>query len=201
MLPAMVDSGTAAIEAYRNAQQAGSPYEMVLLDVQMPGLDGFETAKRLKTIAGALSPTIMMLTSADSMGDAARCRALGVESYLIKPVRQAALRTAIVTLLQHAPAPIVAQPPRSWVRSQASRRILLAEDNIVNQRVAMGVLKKAGHVVTIASNGREAVAAAETGRFDVILMDMQMPEMSGAQAMAAIRAREAADGGHVPIIA
>ena len=203
MRPALADSGAAAIAMCGAARDAGHPFDLVLLDVQMPDLDGFATAEQLRASAGPVTPTIMMLTSADHMGDAARCRLLGVESYLVKPVRQAALGEAIRKAL-HGTAPVaraVLRQPDVWDVSYTARRILLAEDNIVNQRVATGILKKAGHTVVIANNGKEALAAMDTQPFELILMDMQMPEMGGAEAMAAIRAREVASGGHLPIIA
>jgi signal transduction histidine kinase/CheY-like chemotaxis protein len=201
MRPTLVDSGTAAIEAVRAARQAGRRFDFVLLDMQMPGLDGFETARQLSAVAGELAPTIMMLTSSDQMGDAARCRLLGIETYLVKPVRQSALRAAILKTLQHVPAAPAPGEAAAWPASRVARRILLAEDNVVNQRVAHGFLAKAGHTVTIANNGVEALAALAVAEFDLILMDMQMPEMSGTQAMAAIRARESVGGGRIPIIA
>jgi CheY-like chemotaxis protein len=167
----------------------------------MPEMDGFSTAERL-IAAGGRPPTIMMLTSGDQSGDAARCRSLGVASYLVKPVRQSALRDAIIRALSSA-VPMKAHAKRALALVVHGRalNILLAEDNAVNQRVAIGMLKKAGHVVTVANNGKEAVAAVEAQAFDIVLMDMQMPEMSGAQAIAAIREREQRDGGHLPIIA
>jgi CheY-like chemotaxis protein/HPt (histidine-containing phosphotransfer) domain-containing protein len=170
----------------------------VLLEVQMAGLDGFETAARLKADAGGIAPTIMMLTSADHMGDAARCRTLGLDAYLVKPVRQSSLYAAMLRAIHHV-KPVPAQ--RDTPPPQTPRHILLAEDNLVNQRVAMGILQKVGHTVVLAVNGAQAVAAAAAQRFDVILMDMQMPEMGGAEAMGVIRARERNTTEHVPIIA
>jgi two-component system sensor histidine kinase/response regulator len=142
-----------------------------------------------------------MLTSADQMGDAARCRLLGVDAYLVKPVRQSALRDAIATIVHGVSKPRSVKQPRAWEVARTPRRILLAEDNVVNQRVATGILQKAGHTVEVANNGLEALRALETGEFDIILMDMQMPEMSGPQAMAAIRESESVSGRHMPIIA
>jgi two-component system sensor histidine kinase/response regulator len=197
-----VDSGSAAIAAFTAAQNSGQPFDLVILDGQMPVCDGFETAQRLNAVAGAVAPTIMMVTSADQLGDAARCRALGIDSYLVKPVRQSALRQAIARAL--TPASTVRQPARPAPAKDAqrpSRRILLAEDNAVNQRVASGILEKAGHSVTIASNGRAALQALDRSAFDLVLMDMQMPEMGGAEAMGEIRARERSNGQHLPIIA
>jgi len=201
MKPTLMDSGSAALTASRAARDSGQPFDVVLLDVQMPGLDGFETAARLKADAGGIAPTIMMLTSADHLGDAAKCRTLGLDAYLVKPVRQASLRAAMLRALHHTPSSAAPRLALAWQRPRTPRRILLAEDNVVNQRVAMGILNKVGHTVVLAANGIEAVAAVEAGGVDLILMDMQMPEMGGEEATGLIRAREREHGGHVPIIA
>jgi signal transduction histidine kinase/DNA-binding response OmpR family regulator len=201
MLPTLVDSGPAALAALRESQERGAPFDLVLLDVNMPEMDGFATVERLGRDASVTVPTIMMLTSSDHSGDAARCRAMGIAAYLIKPVRQSALRDAILRALTRpaarpAPAPAATPKPMS-----PPLKILLAEDNAVNQRVATGLLQKAGHTVMVAENGREALAALDAMSFDLILMDMQMPEMGGAEAMGIIRERERAAGGHMPIVA
>jgi CheY-like chemotaxis protein len=202
MVPTLADTGLAGVAAMRAARDARTPFDLVLLDVQMPGLDGFDTAEQLRADAGAIAPTIMMLTSSDQMGDAARCRAIGVDSYLVKPVRQAALQDAMLRALAISPSrPVPVKAAQIWSVPREPRNILLAEDNVVNQRVAMGILKKAGHTVTVAQNGREAVEAIARTRFDLVLMDMQMPEMGGAEAMAIVREREREAGGHLPIIA
>ncbi len=202
MVPTLVDGGSAAVAAVRAAHDNGQPFDIVLLDVQMPGIDGFATAERLRAGAGAIAPTIMMLTSADSMGDAARCRAIGVDCYLVKPVRQAALRDAMLRSINAAPAgPGAARADQTWARNRTPRRIRLAVDNLFNQRGAIGILQNAGHTVVLANNGREALAALSASAFDVVLMDMQMPEMGGAEAMGLIREGERTTGTHLPIIA
>jgi len=201
MLPTLVDSGAAALDVLRRSQERGAPFDLVLLDVNMPEMDGFDMVQRLGTDSTAAIPTIMMLTSSDHTGDAARCRAMGIAAYLIKPVRQSSLRDAILRALTRQPSrPVVPERPAP-VKMSAPLKILLAEDNAVNQRVASGLLQKAGHTVMVAENGREALAALDSMSFDLILMDMQMPEMGGAEAMAIIREREAAAGGHMPIVA
>jgi two-component system, sensor histidine kinase and response regulator len=198
MVATLVDSGQAAVEAAADARARGKPFDLVLLDVNMPGMDGFATAERLSEHTQSAAHTIMMLTSSDHAGHAARCRTIGIASYLVKPVRQSALRQAILKALGRTAKPAAE-------RTQASRgpslRILLAEDNVVNQRVAVGVLQKAGHAVTVAANGREALSALGAVTFDLILMDMQMPEMGGAEAMSVIREHERMNGGHIPIVA
>jgi signal transduction histidine kinase/CheY-like chemotaxis protein len=202
MVPTLVDGGVAAVRAAIEADKRGTPFDLVLLDVNMPGVGGFAAAEQLRRQADGSSPTIMMLTSSDQSGDAARCREMGVASYLVKPVRQAALRDAILTALDGArarrPGPRTAAPTSS---QGPSLRILLAEDNVVNQRVARGLLEKVGHTVALAANGKLALDALDTCTFDLVLMDMQMPEMSGAEAIAAIRERERQHGGHLPIVA
>jgi two-component system sensor histidine kinase/response regulator len=201
MLPTLVESGAAALTALRESQERGAPFDLVLLDVNMPEMDGFDMVQRLGRDSNASVPTIMMLTSSDHSGDAARCRSMGIAAYLIKPVRQSSLRDAILrALTRQTTRPLMPERPAP-VRMSAPLKILLAEDNAVNQRVATGLLQKAGHTVMVAENGREALAALDSMSFDLILMDMQMPEMGGAEAMTIIREREQAAGGHMPIVA
>jgi two-component system sensor histidine kinase/response regulator len=199
MRSTLVDNGPAAIVAVREAYERGDPFKLVLLDANMPGQDGFTTAKQLKADGGAKGPAVMMLTSSGEALDSNQCRDLGIASYLIKPVRQTKLCQAILATLGRT-ASKGAEPalvPQSPTRAL---RILLAEDNVVNQRVAMGVLEKAGHMVALAENGLIAVDRFEREPFDLILMDMQMPEMGGAEAIAAIREREKTMDSHVSIV-
>jgi two-component system sensor histidine kinase/response regulator len=206
MRPTLVDGGVAALDAWRAAASRGEPFDLVLLDANMPGMDGFEVAQLLKKDRTAAGTTIMMLTSSGEPQDSERCRQLGIASYLVKPVRQVALSAAILEALGRSSArPVPAAPSATMERRLAAERgplrILLAEDNVVNQRVAIAVLQKARHDVTLAENGRLALEALERAPFDLILMDMQMPEMGGAEAMAIIRERERATGAHIPIVA
>jgi signal transduction histidine kinase/DNA-binding response OmpR family regulator len=202
MCLAAADGGEVALGELRRAAAAGAPYRLVLLDVMMPGMDGFEVARRIKQAPGLAGATIMMLSSADRKGDAARCRAMGVTRYLTKPVKQSELLDAILLALGRrrdwAPADAAAAPPAEGARPLG---VLLAEDNTVNQRLALRLLEKQGHQVVVANNGREAVEAVERETFDVVLMDVQMPQMNGFEATAAIRAAERGTGRHVPIIA
>jgi signal transduction histidine kinase/CheY-like chemotaxis protein len=200
MVPTLVESGPAAIDAVRDAERRGQPFDLVLLDVNMPGMDGFAAAEQLRNQADAL-PTVMMVTSSDQFGDAQRCKDAGIAAYLVKPVRQAALRDAVLAALDTSRRPAREEPPAAKTPGGPALRILLAEDNAVNQRVAIGLLTKAGHVVTLAENGRLALDALDSATFDLVLMDMQMPEMSGGEAIAAIRERERRTGDHLPIIA
>jgi signal transduction histidine kinase/CheY-like chemotaxis protein len=201
MVPMLVESGPAAVEAVFEAERRGHPFDIVLLDVNMPGMDGFATAEQLRDQAEGPLPTVMMVTSSDQFGDAHRCKNIGVAAYLVKPVRQAALREAVLSALNGLKRPPRTEAPAPKTPTGPVFRILLAEDNVVNQRVAMGLLTKAGHDVTLAENGRLALDALDKAAFDLVLMDMQMPEMSGGEAIAAIRERERKSGGHVPIIA
>jgi signal transduction histidine kinase/CheY-like chemotaxis protein len=202
MRPAAVDGGTAALVKMRHAVAAGSPFPVVLVDVQMPEMDGFELAAQIKQDPKLAGTTIMMLTSLDLPGDAARCRALGVSAYLIKPIDQAELLNTIVTALEQPAAVDAARPEQAVGPSGGEQRhILLAEDNAVNQRLAVRLLEKRGHTVVAVCNGREALAALQHERFDLVLMDVQMPEMDGFEATSAIREQERGTGAHLPIIA
>jgi signal transduction histidine kinase/ligand-binding sensor domain-containing protein/DNA-binding response OmpR family regulator len=203
MRPTLVDGGTAALGALQDAERRGTPFKVVLLDVQMPDVDGFEVAAEIQRHPNLAEAAILMLTSKDRAGDVRRCRRLGITRYLIKPITQRELLLAIQSALVGAPARAVRQPilHAGSDGSKRSLRVLLAEDNIVNQALAVALLKREGHTVTVVDNGTAAVAAATTGVFDAILMDVQMPHMSGMDATLAIRAHERTTRGHVRIIA
>jgi two-component system sensor histidine kinase/response regulator len=193
MKPIVVDGGRAALAEMRRAAASGEPVPLALLDAMMPEMDGFDLAERIKQQPELAGATIMMLSSAGQRGDAARCRALGIAAYLTKPIKQSDLLDTILTVL-HASSVETREPsPRpqpSLPESQRRLHILLAEDNAINQRVAVGMLEKRGHTVVVAGNGKEALAAAESESFDLILMDVQMPEMDGFEATRAIREKE-----------
>jgi signal transduction histidine kinase/CheY-like chemotaxis protein len=203
MKPVAVGSGAAALQALESAKSAGHPFPLILLDGQMPEIDGFTLAERLKKDPDLVGATIMMLTSAGHLGDAARCRDLGISGYLVKPIREGDLFDAICNVLNEVPEnKSVALVTRHTLRENQNRlRILLAEDNAVNQTLAVRLLEKRGYRVSVVGDGRAAIAALEQESFDLVLMDMQMPEMDGFEATAAIRAKEELSGGHVPIIA
>jgi CheY-like chemotaxis protein len=175
----------------------------VLLDYMMPELDGFEFAERVRADTQLRATKIIMVSSATQAGHADKCRQLGIVRYLTKPVVQSELLSAFLSLAHVEPARAVAAPaPADAVAQPAARlRILLAEDGKVNQRVAVGLLRMRGHDVTVAGDGKQAVAAWETGAFDLILMDVQMPEMDGFEATRVIREREKPSGRHIPIVA
>jgi two-component system sensor histidine kinase/response regulator len=203
MRPTAVDGGRAALQAIEIAKNAGHPFPLILLDGQMPEMDGFTLAEQIQKDPGLLGATIMMLTSAGHLGDAARCRELGIAAYLVKPIRQSELLRAICHVLNKTPitenAPLVTR--HTLREANSSTRVLLAEDNSVNQTLAKRLLEKRGFVVVAVGDGRAAVEAIEKDHFDVVLMDIQMPEMDGFEATTRIREKERILGGHIPIIA
>jgi signal transduction histidine kinase/DNA-binding response OmpR family regulator/HPt (histidine-containing phosphotransfer) domain-containing protein len=203
MQPTVVDSGQAALAALDERRRSGDPFALVLLDSMMPEMDGFTLAERVQRDSAMAGPIMMMLSSADRRGDATRCHELGVASFLVKPVRQSTLLDSIMTALEsrHGAERILPLAPKTVDRCAQRLEILLAEDNAVNQKLAIRLLEKRGHSVTLAPDGRAALAALERKRFDVVLMDVQMPEMDGFEATAAIRAREDGLGRHTPVIA
>ena len=203
MKPTVVDGGQAALEALTEAARNGHPYQLVLLDANMPDLDGFDVAAEIGRRPELSGGTIMMLSSSGKYGDSARCTSLGIAAYLTKPVSQSDLLDSISRILDGRSKTAPSAPAVAIRKSGAERqrRILLAEDNVVNQRVAQGLLSKRGHTVTVVNNGREAVDALQAGDFDLVLMDVQMPEMGGFEATAAIRALERNSGAHMRIVA
>ena len=191
MRPTVVDGARAALAAMERAREAGEPFALVLTDGMMPEMDGFELVEQIRQHPELAGATIMMLSSAGHPSDRARCSELGVSAYLTKPVKQSDLLDTILTVL-HLPREPVPQPQLPLPESQRRLHILLAEDNTINQRVALGILEKRGHAVVVAGNGKEALAALEKQAFDLVLMDVQMPEMDGFEVTKAIRARETA---------
>ena len=208
MVPSVVSEGAEALREMEAARAASVPYDLVLTDMHMPKMDGFDLVTKIKVTADADTATIMMLTSGGQRGDAARCAELGIAAYLLKPVRQAELREAISRVLEsrnrvgEVQMPMLTDYSLAQTRNPArSLRILLAEDNHVNQKLAMRLLEKRGHQVVLVENGREALNALETTAFDLVLMDVQMPEMDGIEATVQLRARERMTGAHQPIVA
>lgn len=201
MQPQGATNGVAAMSMLQEARAAARPFHLVLTDGNMPGMDGFDLAIRIQNDPGLAQTSILMLTSDRQQGDGQRCRELGIAAYLVKPVRQAELCDAIVRTLM--PKPAWNNVPEAAEASETGRslRILLAEDNVINQKLASRTLENRGHSVTIAHNGREVLAALAAQRFDVVLMDVQMPEIDGFEATAELRKREFATGGHTPIVA
>jgi PAS domain S-box-containing protein len=203
MRPTAVEGGRTALQALEIAKSTGRSFPLILLDGQMPEMDGFTLAELIQKDPELVGATIMMLTSAGHVGDAARCRELGISAYLVKPVRQGELLDSILQVLQKTPKQdAVPLLTRHTLRETHNRaRILLAEDNAVNQTLAVRLLEKRGYVVSVAGDGQAALTALETDSFDLVLMDIQMPGMNGFDATSAIRAKEKRTGGHIPIVA
>ena len=202
----VADSAQAGLALMRERAEAGKPVTLLLTDAHMPEMDGFSLAREVKGDPKLAGAAIMMLTSAGQRGDGTRCRDLGISAYLTKPVSQSELREAIFLLLDRKAADLAAGGliTRHVIHEKVdgySLKILVAEDNRVNQKLAVRMLEKRGHRITLARNGREAVAAVEAEAFDLVLMDIQMPEMDGFEATAAIRQSERSTGRHQPIVA
>jgi signal transduction histidine kinase/CheY-like chemotaxis protein len=202
----VVGAAEDALEKLLEATTAGRPYGLVLTDMHMPNMDGFTLVELIRQRPEISAATIMMLTSAGHRGDAERCKALGVSAYLLKPIRQSELREAIARVLgtqrQAGAIPLITRYSLHDARESSEvLRVLVAEDNPVNQRLATRLLEKRGHRVTVAANGQEALEVLNGDSFDLVLMDVQMPEMDGLEATANVRKREASTGKHQPIIA
>lgn len=196
-------NGAQALVALESAAAAGHPIPLLLLDNQMPEMDGFALATEINRRPELACPTTIMLSSADRHENAAHCREVGIAHYLMKPIRRKELMRVLNSVLQ---AGLASSPTDDLVRRSIavcarSLRVLLAEDNLVNQKLAVRLLEKRGHQVTVVTNGKEVVDAVSRGGFDVVLMDVQMPEMDGLEATGVIRARERGTDIHIPIIA
>jgi PAS domain S-box-containing protein len=199
MRPTLAEGSREALEALQKAAARRQPFAVALVDANMPELDGFALVEKLRRRRGVARTRVLMLTSGPRPGDERRARALGVAAYLIKPVKQSDLLDRILDALCE---PSEAARGRTRARAAGRRlRVLVAEDNPVNQRVAAGMLERLGHRPHVVANGRAALEALERERFDLVLMDVQMPELDGLETTARIRETERARGGHLPIVA
>lgn len=183
-----------------DAAAIGNPFRIVLLDIRMPETDGLQLAERILQDPGLCETSLILLSSDSGLKDSERCQARGIDGLLKKPVKQSELREKLLRILGQTP-PVISANPDPAKRPARSLSILITEDNLINQKVATGLLEAAGHFVTVASNGRQAVTASENGGFDLVLMDVEMPELNGLEATAAIRELEKHSGRHIPIIA
>jgi CheY-like chemotaxis protein len=201
MAPAAVASAREALDWLHRAHERQSPFRIVLADVNMPEVDGFSMVEQIRRDEKLRGTIVIVLTSGTRPGDMARCKELRIDAHLMKPIKQSELFDAIgMALGISTPEDHAAAVPRG-TEPISPLRILLAEDSLVNQKLALGLLGKQGHAVTVATTGKEAVRLWESQDFDVILMDVQMPEMDGMEATAVIRAQEVRTGSHIPIIA
>jgi signal transduction histidine kinase/DNA-binding response OmpR family regulator len=204
MQPTLAEGALAGQSHLDAAMKASKPFPLLLVDAAMPDVDGFAFVEQIKRDMRTAQPAIIMLTSAGRRGDSARCRSLGIAAYLTKPVGQSELLNAIVQVLAAKPLEVNRTPliTRHSMREQkVGLHILLAEDNHMNQAVVRGVLGKRGHRVEIANDGREALEKLKNAIFDLVLMDVQMPELDGFEATVLLREMEKATGGHIHIIA
>jgi two-component system sensor histidine kinase/response regulator len=197
----LATSGSEALQILSASGQNADPFALILTDARMPVMDGFELVSRIRQLPSFKAATILMLTSVNSAEDVARSKGLGLSSYLIKPVRRSALLSAIMeSLVGPAAFPEEAVPLADVTRSR-SFKVLVAEDNPVNRKLAASILQRAGHNAILVTNGKEAVDAVKREQFDVVLMDVQMPVMGGFEATRLIREHEATSGRRTPIIA
>jgi two-component system, sensor histidine kinase and response regulator len=202
--PVAVEDGAHALAALDRTGKSETKFQLLLLDAHMPDMDGFALAQQIGKNPDYSAAVVLMVASTGIRGDAARCRDLGIAAYLTKPIRESDLFDAILIALGNTPGE---KPARSLItrhsvrENQRSLRILLAEENKMSQVLALRILEKRGHQVTLTENGKQTLAALEQDSYDVVLMDVQMPEMRGFEVTTAIRERERKTGAHLPIIA
>lgn len=205
MEPTMASDGESALAALQSAEQSNHAFQLVITDMHMPKMDGFQLIERIRNKDNCGTATIMMLTSGGHRGDATRCEELGVAAYLLKPIRQAELREAITRVLEslteNRPGQMITVESLEQSGPSIALNVLLAEDNEVNRKLAKRLLEKRGHQIVTARNGIEALEAIRDGEFDLVLMDVHMPEMDGLEATIRLRAAEKETGRHQPVVA
>ena len=211
--PVVVTDGKAALNAMKQARKKGRPFGLILLDANMPGMDGFDVAREINDDPGLVGSIIMLLEAADLQNSREHCRKLGLMHSLTKPMTHSELFDLLISLpmtwaedLEEAPTPDTPSTPDQKSPAQTRHpvrhlKVLLAEDNLINQKLAVAILEKMGHFVAVASDGEEVLAALEEDTYDLVLMDIQMPKLDGLEATQAIRERERQTGQHLPIIA
>jgi PAS domain S-box-containing protein len=204
LTPTAVGSGQTAKALLVDALESGDSFALAVIDANMPGMDGFDLARFIKGQEGLKDMRIVILTSTGYRGDAALCREMGVRAYLTKPVKPTALLEAILLAFGESPgqsgaAPLITR--HTLMPKPRALKVLLAEDNPVNQKLVLTLLTKRGHQAAVASEGRQALEMVKSQEFDLVLMDVQMPVMDGLEATAAIRKLEEGTGRRVPIIA
>ncbi len=191
-----------ALKAIEEAEKEGAEFRVAVVDGRMPGMNGFELAERILRRPGAPKKVVMMLTSLDRGERVKRCRDLGIHAYLLKPIRKSELFAALLTVVDQGAGRQPKEPQGTEIRRAVeSCRILVVEDNPVNQRVVLGMLERMGHRPQLANDGREALQILNADDFDLVFMDVQMPEVDGLTATRNIREREKATGSHIPIVA
>jgi CheY-like chemotaxis protein len=211
-----VASAEEALGELRMASEAGDPYQVAVLDYQMPVMDGEALARAIKAEPGLAQPLLVLVTSHSEKGDAARFREEGFRTYLVRPTKASVLigavrsvwsaryqREGITLVTRHSLAEAKATPAKPVPGEEPSTylRVLVAEDNLVNQQVASKMLEKLWCHVDVAANGQEAVDMLEVTPYDIVFMDCQMPVMDGYEATDTIRRKEVSSGGHVPVVA
>ncbi len=201
LLTTCAASGLEALELFSKSMEEGTPFSVVLLDQNMPDMDGYEVAERIRELARKDQPVIVILSSAPGSVEATRLKELGIDRSLIKPLRRATLLEAIRHGLKLPAASEKTPAPNAEMEKARGLRLLLVEDNRVNQKLALRLLEKMGHQVTLAINGVEALTLLKQNPFDLVLMDIQMPVMGGVEATQEIRDAERQSGTHIPIIA
>lgn len=201
--PTLSSSGRSALTSLKKAKKTKKPFQMLIIDAQMPEMDGFTLAHKIKGDPDFENVKIMMLTSAGVRGDAARCRELGIEAYMTKPIKQSELLNSITLITRKSPKEEKKALITKYSIREAKKRlhVLVVEDNIINQKLAAHFLQKYGYSVSLASNGQEAINANKKDKFDLILMDIQMPKLDGLEATKIIRESEEKSKTHIPIIA
>ncbi len=203
----VASDGTEALAKLRKAAEADNPFRIAILDMNMPNIDGAMLGRQIKEDSKLCNTTLVLLTSRGVRGDAKQMQEIGFAAYLTKPIKSSQLHDCLAMLIVRQPDAPEAAPAAIITRhslaekSGRKTRILLAEDNLVNQRVALGILGKIGYRADVAANGREVLTALEKTPYDLILMDVQMPEMDGFEATAAIRQKESEMSRHIPIVA